>query len=121
MNSVLMIAYGFPPEGNAGVYRPLRFVRYLPYFGWRPTVVTLKADIYERYDPALLKQIPDGMEVIRVRNPDLWQKFLANRAKRVHEKISSASAEETAQILAAQQKPVRSRVRELVRSLEAKL
>ena len=27
MKSVLMIAYGFPPEGNAGVYRPLRFLR----------------------------------------------------------------------------------------------
>jgi hypothetical protein len=49
-----MIAYHFPPEGNAGAYRPLRFVRNLPKFGWHPRVISLAAKWYERYDPRLL-------------------------------------------------------------------
>src|SRR5687768_9418694 len=40
MKSVLMIAYFFPPEGNAGVYRPLRFVRQLSKIGWSTAVVS---------------------------------------------------------------------------------
>jgi len=52
MKSVVMI-YGFPPEGSAGVYRPLRFVRHLPSFGWHPTVITVDAKSYETYDSSL--------------------------------------------------------------------
>ena len=37
MKSVLMIAYYFPPDGSAGVYRPLRFVRHLAARGWQPS------------------------------------------------------------------------------------
>src|SRR5207244_9803580 len=73
MISVLMIAYGLPPEGNAGVYRSLRFVRHLPSFGWQPTIITLDTDAFERYDPSLLSQVPKEVEVIRVRNLDPWQ------------------------------------------------
>jgi hypothetical protein len=121
MPSVIMIAHHFPPEGSAGAYRPLRFVRHLPSLGWHPTVVTLQTDTYERYDPALLEQIPKCVEVIRVPNPDPWQALLARRAKGMQQKLAKRSAEQTARILSAYDKPVRSRVRELVRSLEARL
>jgi hypothetical protein len=121
MKSVLMIAYYFPPEGNAGAYRPIRFVRHLPSFGWNPRVVTLKTETYERYDPALSRQIPQGVEVIRVANHDPWQALLVKRAKRAQEKLTKGSAEHTARTLLAHQKPVRSCMRELVRSLEARL
>jgi glycosyltransferase involved in cell wall biosynthesis len=76
-----MIAYYFPPEGNAGSYRPLRFVRQLPYFGWIPAVVSAMPTQYERYDPALLKLVPKEVEVIRVRANDLWQTFQAWRSR----------------------------------------
>ena len=64
MKSVVMIAYAFPPEGNAGAYRPLRFVRQLPSKGWQPTVITLATDFYERYDSKLLNSVPPEITVI---------------------------------------------------------
>ena len=70
MKSVIMIAYHFPPEGNAGSYRPLRFVRHLTAQDWQPTVITLKTDFYERYDPSLLSLVPNDVDVIRVANRD---------------------------------------------------
>ena len=84
MKSVVMIAYDFPPEGNAGAFRPLRFVRHLPSVDWQPTVMTTETDFYERYDPSLLSLVPRDIEIIRVRNHDPWQAFRAKR-DRCHE------------------------------------
>src|SRR6266508_6733975 len=98
MKSVLMIAYGFPPEGNAGSYRPLRFVRHLRPFGWQPTVITLDTDFFERYDPSLLSLVPNGIELIRVRNRDPWQAFQARRGRRLRERIAKGFIETTSRI-----------------------
>src|ERR1044071_10405709 len=98
MKSVVMIAYNFPPEGNAGTYRPLRFARHLPSLNWQPTVITVETDFYERYDPSLLSLVPKGIEVIRVRNRDPWQAFQSRRGQRVTERISEASAETAARL-----------------------
>src|SRR5437879_11529438 len=97
-----MIAHAFPPEGVAGVYRPLRFVRHMPSLGWQPTVITLDAGTYERYDPTLLGQVPDDIEVIRVRNGDPWQALLAKRNQRVQIQLAKAPPEQITGILAAQ-------------------
>ncbi|MBI4531664.1 MAG: glycosyltransferase [Candidatus Latescibacteria bacterium] len=40
MRKVLFIAYYYPPLGGAGVPRTLKFVKYLPKFGWQPIVLT---------------------------------------------------------------------------------
>lgn len=80
MKSVVMVAYNFPPEGNAGVYRPLRFVRHLPALGWQLMVITVETESYERYDPSRLALISDGVEVISVRNRDPWRSFSARRS-----------------------------------------
>ena len=48
MKSVVMIAYNFPPDGEAGTYRSLRFVRHLPHAGWQPTVIAAQKTRYER-------------------------------------------------------------------------
>ena len=118
MKSVVMIAYFFPPEGNAGAFRPLRFVRHLPSRGWQPTVLTLDTDSFERYDPSLLSQVPSEVEVIRVRNRDPWQAFRAARERRMRERISAASKEVAVKIRSAHDRPLRSFVRELVRAVE---
>ena len=78
---VVMVSYFFPPEGNAATYRPLRFVRHLSREGWHPTVITLDTDRYERLDPELLEQVPAGVRVLRVPNPDPWRAFQAIRAR----------------------------------------
>src|SRR6185503_2672512 len=75
MKKVVMIAYSFPPEGSAGAYRPLRFCRYLPAFGWRASVIAVAKRHYDRHDPGLTKLVPDDTNVIRVRGQDLWQVY----------------------------------------------
>jgi len=119
MKSVVMIAHDFPPEGNAGAYRPLRFARHLPAFGWRPAVVTVDADFFERYDPSLLSEVPGDLEIIRVPNRDPWQAFLARRSRRVGARLFQASPAQASRILASHRRPARARLREFLRSLEA--
>jgi len=114
-----MIAYFFPPEGNAGAYRPLRFVQHLPSFGWQPTVVTLETNLYERFDPSLSSRVPTEVEVIRVRGHDPWQALQAKRGRRIQERISQASAETIEQIRLAHHMPFRSFIREAMHTLEA--
>ncbi|HEY7077234.1 MAG TPA: glycosyltransferase [Solirubrobacteraceae bacterium] len=65
MRRALVIAYFFPPLGGAGVQRTLKFVRYLPEFGWRTTVVSTSSRIYGTHDPSLAAEIPEGTRVVR--------------------------------------------------------
>ncbi len=55
--NVLVIAYYFPPMGLSGVQRTLKFVKYLPEFGWRPIVVTAGETPYYAMDESLLDEI----------------------------------------------------------------
>ncbi len=49
MNTVLMIAFHYPPyQGSSGTLRTLSFSRYLPEFGWRPIVLTAVESVYGR-------------------------------------------------------------------------
>lgn len=114
-----MIAHDFPPEGNAGVYRPLRFVRNLPKFGWKPIVISLAANSYERYDPQLLASVPRETKIIRVANRDPWRSFQHWRAKRIRGYLEGASLERIRQVNDAQRRPSRASLREMVRQAEA--
>jgi glycosyltransferase involved in cell wall biosynthesis len=117
MKSLAMIAYFFPPEGCAGVYRPLRFLRELTKRGWSTTVICADPYRYERYDAELLARVPREARIIRVRGHDPWQAFQAWRAKTV-EKLSSTSPEISQQIVASHHAPLRSRLRESVQMIE---
>ncbi|TWT81162.1 D-inositol-3-phosphate glycosyltransferase [Planctomycetes bacterium CA13] len=65
-NKVLFLAYNFPPAANVGVFRALRFVKYLPAAGWEPIVLTSEPESHQRLDPSLESQIPDGIVVKRI-------------------------------------------------------
>ena len=117
--SVLMIAYLFPPEGNAGVYRPLRFLKELVRKGWCATVVCCEPYQYERYDPKLLSQVPGDTEIIRVKGRDPWRAFQTWRGVRVEHKLADSSPEEARQVVAGHYTPWRSKLREAVRIAEA--
>lgn len=67
MKKVLVIAYGFPPVGGAGVQRPVKFVKYLRDFGWEPLVLTVKNPSVPVLDNALLKDIPNGVKIYHAR------------------------------------------------------
>ena len=62
---VLFVAYYFPPAGGSGVQRVLKFVRYLPEFGWQPVVLTARNADYPTLDPTLSAEVPPGVQVVR--------------------------------------------------------
>ncbi len=57
MKRVLVLAYYFPPFGLSGVQRILKFVKYLPEYGWLPTVLTTEPHAYLAFDDSLLSDI----------------------------------------------------------------
>lgn len=117
--SVIMIAYYFPPEGNAAVYRPLRFLKELVKRDWQVTVICCQPYQYERIDPQLLRQVPASTRIIRVKGRDPWRAFQAWRGVRIENKLAGSSAEEARGVVARHHVPWRTRLRELVKTAEA--
>ena len=66
MKRVLIITYYWPPSGGAGVQRWLKFVKYLRSFNWEPIVFTVENGEFPVLDFDLIKEIPDGVEVLTV-------------------------------------------------------
>lgn len=63
---VLVIAYYFPPMGLSGVQRTMKFVKYLPQFGWLPTVLTVAPVAYFAQDDTLLNELADrNVRIVR--------------------------------------------------------
>ncbi|MEJ2633717.1 MAG: glycosyltransferase [Calditrichia bacterium] len=64
MKNVLIIAYYFPPIGGAGVQRTLKFVKYLPSFGFQPIVLMPNPNLV-RYvkDFGLMGEVPQNVRV----------------------------------------------------------
>lgn len=54
----MIITYYFPPLGMGGVQRTTKFVKYLPTFGWKPYVLTVREVEYMAKDPSLLDEVP---------------------------------------------------------------
>jgi glycosyltransferase involved in cell wall biosynthesis len=65
MKKVLLTAYHFPPLGGGGVFRVLKFAKYLPEFGYQPHVLTVKNPMYRTRDPTLVREIPSDAKVYR--------------------------------------------------------
>lgn len=65
---VLMVAYYFPPLSGSGVFRSIKFAKYLPLFGWEPTVISTDCppNGWKFSDESQLKEIPEGMTVARI-------------------------------------------------------
>ncbi|HTF22181.1 MAG TPA: hypothetical protein VK658_29070 [Chryseolinea sp.] len=69
---VLIIAYYWPPSGGSGVQRWLKFVKYLPQFGWKPYVFTPENPSYAIRDESLVMDVPPEAEVIRY---PIWEPY----------------------------------------------
>ena len=61
---VLVVSYDFPPNRTSAVYRMTGLTKYLPDFGWLPTVLTIRAG-ESTQEPKLLEKLPPSVEVIR--------------------------------------------------------
>ena len=69
MKRVLLVTYDFPPVGGSGVQRIAKFAKYLPRFGWHPTVLTTRHGRLGPSDPTLARELMD-IEVSRTLAPD---------------------------------------------------
>ncbi len=72
LKKVLIITYYWPPSGGAGVQRWLKFVKYLRAFGWEPIVYTPMNPESPDEDESLMKDVPDGVEVVRT---EIWEPY----------------------------------------------
>ncbi len=67
MEKVLFIANQFPPMGGSGVQRSVKFVKHLRSFGYEPIVFTREVANMPLKDETLLRDIPDGVRIIRTK------------------------------------------------------
>ncbi|MBL7844830.1 MAG: glycosyltransferase [Cyclobacteriaceae bacterium] len=85
---VLIITYYWPPSGGSGVQRWLKFVKYLPLFGWQPYVFTPENPSFDIKDESLLNDVPVEAEVIKL---PIWEPYkifnwLSSRVSRKEKK-----------------------------------
>lgn len=69
---VIIISYYWPPSGGAGVQRWVKFVKYLRDFGWEPVVYVPENPEYPSLDESFVKDLPDGLEVIK---RSIWEPY----------------------------------------------
>jgi glycosyltransferase involved in cell wall biosynthesis len=62
---VLIVSYFFPPLGMGGVQRMSKLAKYLPAFGYKPVILTVKPVSYPACDQSLLAELPDDLPVYR--------------------------------------------------------
>ena len=81
LKKILIIAYAFPPMSYVGVYRTLRFCKYLPQHNWQPVVLTIKeyGDLEKNY--ALMDQIPKEVMVYSTKTIDAIRWLRKKRRK----------------------------------------
>lgn len=87
MQKVLIVVYYWPPAGGPGVQRWLKFIKYLPEFGFEPIVFIPKNPNYPIQDDSLLNEIPN----VRVIEQPIFEPYrLASvLSKRKTKRISS--------------------------------
>ncbi len=92
MHKVLIIAYYWPPAGGGGVQRWLKFTKYLPEFGWHPTVYVPYNPQYPLQDASLATEVPAHVEVI---SGHIWEARRVYRGlKRLRHGLRWSSAPE---------------------------
>jgi len=89
MKKVLIITYYWPPSGGAGVQRWLKFVKYLRDFGWEPVIFTPENPEAPSTDDSLLKDVPDGIEIIKNKIWEPYSFYKKFTGKKSSEKIQA--------------------------------
>lgn len=72
MKNILIITYYWPPSGGSGVQRWLKFVKYLPQYGYKPFVYTVENGEYPVIDNTLEKDVPKEAVVIK---KTIWEPY----------------------------------------------
>jgi len=79
MKRVLVVSFDFPPCRTSAVYRMTGLTKYLPQFGWRPTVLTIRRAEGDQ-EPRLLERLPPQVDVVRTQYLRIsgWENSTAN-------------------------------------------
>lgn len=86
MRRLLMISYDFPPS-SVGIWRTLKFCRYMPEFGWQPHILTVLPVRSPRFDLGPLRELPPDVEIRRTESIDpnraafLWAQWRQRRKR----------------------------------------
>jgi len=85
---ILIITYYWPPAGGPGVQRWLKFVKYLPDFGYEPHVYIPENPTYPIIDEKLINEVSAKAVIIKqkIKEPYRWASFLSQKNTK---KISS--------------------------------
>jgi len=92
MKKVLIITYYWPPASGPGVQRWLKFVKYLPEFGWKPLILTVKDGSYPATDDSLSKDVPNDIPVFKTNTLEpftIYNMLRGKKGKKVEPGLSS--------------------------------
>lgn len=92
--NVLLITYSFPPAAGVGVLRALSLAKYLPENGIHVEVLTARNAAAVGRDPALLRQVPDTVQIHRTWTLDLpfaLRKFIKKLVSRPRNPTATAT------------------------------
>lgn len=92
---VLVVAHGFPPADRGSVVRVHCFAKYLPEFGWDPTVLTVEerfAYIKGKPQTEMLNELPSAVRIVRT--PILAPPTSSHKAARTESTDSVCRADE---------------------------
>ena len=80
-NKILIITYYWPPAGGPGVQRWLKFVKYLPDFGYEPHVYIPENPTYPILDKKLIVQVSSKAIIItqRIKEPYVLASFFSKK------------------------------------------
>lgn len=67
LRRLLLISYTFPPVGGAGVQRVAKFAKYLPDFGWLPSIVTVANPSVPLFDESLATELAPSIDIHRIK------------------------------------------------------
>jgi glycosyl transferase family 4 len=71
VRNVLLVTRNFAPTSHVSVERAIKLAKYLPEFGWRPTVLTGDPpSVGLPSDPDLIEQVK-GIRILKARAPEL--------------------------------------------------
>lgn len=97
-NKLLIITYYWPPAGGPGVQRWLKFVKYLPDFGFEPIVYLPENPSYPIIDENLLSEVSNQLVILRnkIVEPYQWASFLSkNKTKKISSGIIPNNKKQT--------------------------
>ena len=77
IKKILIITYYWPPAGGPGVQRWLKFVKYLPDFGYEPHVYIPENPTYPIVDEKLVSEVSPKAIIIKnkIKEPYRWASF----------------------------------------------